>query len=82
MAPQAVVATAADGADVVVPLVHLGQQQMDVFRGVLQVGVQGDDAFAARMGEAGQNGAMLAEVAVEQDDAGHVRPGMELAGQQ
>ena len=81
-APGRVVAVAADRADVVVALVHRGQQQVDVFGRVLQVGVERDDALAAAMLEAGQDGAVLAEVAVEQDHPRDIGPALELLGQQ
>ena len=80
-APPAVLALRADAADVVVAFVHLGQQLADIFRRVLQVGVQGDDALAAAVLEAGHDRHVLAEVAVEQHHARDVRAFLELLAQ-
>ena len=81
VAPPAVVALFADAADVIVALVHFGEHLADFFRRVLQVGVQGDDALALAMLEAGHDRHVLAEVAVEQHDASDVRALLELLAQ-
>ena len=81
VAPPAVAALLADAADVVVALVHLGEQLADFLRRVLQVGIQGDDALAAAVFEAGHDRHVLAEVAVEQHHAGDVRALLELLAQ-
>jgi hypothetical protein len=72
-AEQAVLALAADAADVVVAFAHLGDQLADFLGRVLQVGIQGDDDVAAAVFEAGHDGHVLAGVGAEQDDAGDIR---------
>jgi hypothetical protein len=54
---------------------------VDLFRRVLQVGVEGDDDVAAGLFEAGQDRHVLAVVAVEEHHAGHVRTLAVLLGQ-
>ena len=81
MAPHAVAALAADGADVIVALVHLRQQQSGVFRRVLQVGIQRHDALAAALLETGHDGHVLAEIAVEQHHTRHIGAFLELFAQ-
>jgi hypothetical protein len=76
------VALASHAADVVVALVHLGEQPRNLLGRVLQIGVQRDDALAARALEARHDRHVLAEVAVEQHHARHVRALRELLAQQ
>ena len=62
----------APAADHVVAFANFGEQQADVGRVVLQIGVNGHDDRAARAVEAGGEGRGLAEVAAEAHDA-HMR---------
>ena len=64
-AEEGVLAFLADGSDHVVPLLHLRHQFRDLLGRVLQVGVQGDDDFAAALLEGRQDRHVLAEIAVE-----------------
>ena len=80
-APRSVLALAADRAHVVVALVHLREQCRDLLGRILQVGVERHDALAAHMLEAGDDGHVLAEVAVEEDHARHVGALLELLAQ-
>ena len=56
------------GRDVVVALVHLGQEEGGVGGIVLEVGVQGDDDLAAGAVETGRKRRRLAEVPAQADD--------------
>ena len=48
MAPQRIVVPLeAHATDVVVALVHLGEESADLLGRILQIGVEGDDALAA-----------------------------------
>ena len=80
--PGRVAARTPDRADVVMARIHRGEQVHDVLRRVLQVGVERHDALAAAVFEAREDRPMLAEVAVEQDHARHVRAALELLGEQ
>ncbi len=80
-AEGAVLAHAAYAADVVVAFVHFGDQAADFLGRILQIRVQGNDAPAAHVLEAGHDRHMLAEVAVEQDDPGDIWPLLELFAQ-
>ncbi len=62
---KTVLAVLAPAADDVVPFVDLGHEQRDVVGIVLQIGVHGDDHFAARLVEAGREGRRLPEVAAQ-----------------
>ena len=66
-AEQGVLPFPADRPDHVVPLFHLGDQHGNLFGGVLQVGVEGDDDLSAALLEGGKNRHVLAEIAVELD---------------
>ncbi len=82
-APQRVVVPLEPhAADVVVALVHLGEQLADLLRRILQVRVQRDDALAAAALEARHDRHVLAEIAVQQDHAGDLRAPRELLAQQ
>jgi len=81
MPPPAVAALAADRTDVIVPLVHLREQQAGVFRRVLQVGVQRDHALPAAVLEPRHDRHVLSEVAVEQNHPRHIRTLLELLAQ-
>src|SRR4029077_6567306 len=59
-----------------------GEQLADLLRRILQVGVERDDALAAAALEARHDRHVLAEIAVEQDYAGHIGPLRELLAQQ
>jgi hypothetical protein len=80
-AEQAVLALAADAADVVVALAHLGDQLVDFLGRVLQVGIERDDDLAAAMLEAGHDRHVLAGVGGEEHHARDVGPGLELLAQ-
>ena len=62
--------------------VHFGEQLADLFRRILQVGVQSHDALAPAAFESGHDRHVLPVIAVEQHHAGHVRPLLELRPQQ
>src|SRR3989338_4954666 len=81
MPPPAVAALAADRADVVVPFVHLREQQAGILRRVLQVGVQSHYALPAAVLESRQDRHVLAEIAVEQDHPRHIGTLLELLAQ-
>src|SRR3989338_1143293 len=81
MPPPTVAALAAYRTDVIVPLVHLRQQQGYVLRRILQVGVQCDDSLSPAMLECRHDRHVLAEIAVEQDHPCHLRAFLELLAQ-
>ncbi len=81
-AKPAVLAHAANGADIVVALAHFGDEFADLFGRVLQIGVEGDDDRRAGVLEAREDGHVLTVVAVEQHHAGDIRAQTLLRGQQ
>ena len=72
----------ADGADVIKAFAVRGQQFVNLFGWILQISVKGHRHFATHMSEARHDGAVLAEVAREQRDAGFVRALLLLLKQQ
>jgi len=77
----AVLSHPADGSHVVVALVHLFEQIANLFRRILQVCVEGDNARTSAMLEASHDRHVLAVIAVEQNHPGDVRPPLELLAQ-
>ncbi len=65
LAEPGVLAAHAEGVDEVIALGEERHHLGDLLRGVLQVGVEGDEPIAARVGQAGGDRRMLAEVARE-----------------
>ena len=80
--PERILALLADGADVVVAFIELADQLADLFRRILQIGIQRHDILAARVGEPGHDGRMLAEVRMKQHHARFVGACLELLAQQ
>jgi len=68
-----VLALLPDGVHQVVALGQLGDDVRDLLGRVLQIRIQGHDPLAARIGEAGGDRSVLAEVAREVDQD-HLRP--------
>jgi hypothetical protein len=81
-AQPGVVPQPAHAADVVVAFVHTREQLADLLGRVLQVGIERDHALAAAALEAGDDGEVLPEVAVQQHHARDVGALVELLAQQ
>jgi len=80
-APCRILPLAPDRADVIVAFAHLFDQLGDFFRRILQVRVQRHDNIGAGGLETGQDRHVLAVVAVQQHNPGHIGPGAKLIGQ-
>ena len=63
---DAVLTVLAHGTDHVIAFIGFCHQPRDLFRRVLQVGIEGDDQIAGDMAETGHNRRVLAVVAVQQ----------------
>jgi hypothetical protein len=64
------------------PLVQFGEHVANLFRWILEIGIERNDSHSPRLREAGQDGIVLAEVAGKHDDAGDVGSLLVLRAQQ
>ncbi len=80
-APHHIMPIDPDGADVVGAGIHRFDELDDLLGWILQIRIQGDHVLTARVLEASQNRHVLSGVARQHDDAGHLRPLLELLPQ-
>jgi len=72
MPPEAIFALPPDSADIIVTGIHLQQQVGDFFRGILQVGIQGQDIVPSGAFKTRNQRRMLSGVGAQKDYAGGI----------